>query len=218
MSKNQSAKDIQVVPAKIAIRERVHLYTEGNTFSERWNWLVTEIVKSAANPEMGNHASQIVVIVQEDNTVTIKDNGRGLPVYCSNQQGTIFENLDQTRDQVIRPSIEFTLTSVYAGVPNRETYERIGFLFNIGTILASLSSHLQVTTCYNQKMFYMSFDEGGISELLTCKGSTNRQGTELSFRPSHEVFGSFTLDYQDLVQRCNEVQNQFGVVIECRKE
>lgn len=157
MSKNYSAKDIQVVPAKIAIRERVHLYTEGNTFGERWNWLVTEIVKSAANPEMGNHASQIVVIVQEDNTVTIKDNGRGLPVYCSNQQGTIVENIDQTRDQVIRPSIEFTLTSVYAGVPNRETYER-------------------------------------------------------------EVFGSFTLDYQDLVQRCNEVQNRFGAVIECRKE
>ncbi len=176
MSKTYDAADIEVLTGLEPVRKRPGMYTD----TTRPNHLAQEVIDNSVDEAIAGHANQIEVILHPDNSISVRDNGRGMPVDTHPEEGV--------------SGVEVILTRLHAGGKfSTKNYQFSGGLHGVGvSVVNALSSHLEVTIKRNGKLYQMSFANGDKTEELTLKGNVGKRntGTTLRFWPNPKYFDS----------------------------
>ncbi|MCM3740119.1 DNA topoisomerase (ATP-hydrolyzing) subunit B [Oceanobacillus luteolus] len=195
VTNNQSydAEQIQVLEGLEAVRKRPGMYI-GSTSGKGLHHLVWEIVDNSIDEALAGYCDHIQVIIEEDNSITVRDNGRGIPVGIQKKTG--------------RPAVEVIMTVLHAGGKfGGGGYKVSGGLHGVGaSVVNALSSQLDVKVHLDEKIHYIAFERGKVVDELQVIGETDRQGTEIHFKPDPEIFTETTVyDFDILEQRIREL-------------
>ncbi len=185
------AAQIQVLEGLEAVRKRPGMYI-GSTSSSGLHHLVYEIVDNAIDEALAGFCSEITVTINRDGTITVTDNGRGIPVDIQAQTG--------------RPALEVVYTVLHAGGKfGGGGYKVSGGLHGVGaSVVNALSEWLVVQVHRDGHIYQMKFSRGGITEEMKIIGTTDHTGTTVSFKPDPEMFDDTTYDYEILHTRMRE--------------
>src|SRR5438045_1212503 len=184
------AGQIQVLKGLEAVRKRPGMYI-GSTSERGLHHLVYEVVDNSIDEVLVGYSDRISVVIHEDNSVTVEDNGRGIPV-------------DIHPTEKI-PGVELAMTVLHAGGKfDKNTYKVSGGLHGVGvSVVNALSEQLKVWVKRDGKEHYMDFVRGKTRTKLTVTGKTgaNDSGTKVWFKPDPEIFTELRLDYATLANR-----------------
>ena len=185
------ASEIQVLEGLEAVRKRPGMYI-GSTSSSGLHHLVYEIVDNAIDEALAGYCTDITVQINPDNTITVVDNGRGIPVDIQPQTG--------------RPALEVVYTVLHAGGKfGGGGYKVSGGLHGVGaSVVNALSEWLEVQVYKNGHIYEMKFSRGDITQEMKIIGDTDRTGTTVTFKPDPEVFDTLVYDYDILHTRMRE--------------
>jgi len=185
------ASQIQVLEGLEAVRKRPGMYI-GSTSVSGLHHLVYEIVDNAIDEALAGFCDHITVTINEGNTITVTDNGRGVPVDIQAQTG--------------RPAMEVVYTVLHAGGKfGGGGYKVSGGLHGVGaSVVNALSSYMEVQVHRNGKIHEMKFSRGQILQEMTIIGTTDRHGTTVTFKPDAEIFDATEYDYETLHTRLRE--------------
>ena len=186
MASQYNEDSIQILESQEAVRTRPAMYI-GDTGKKGLHHLVWEILDNSVDEHMAGHCSKIDVIVSKDNrTLTVIDNGRGIPVAVKQE------------DPKKRSTLEIVLTELHAGGKfgdDGSGYEASGGLHGVGASCVNfLSLRLDVEVCRDKKKYLLSFDRGIPASGVTESGSSNTTGTKISFTPDYNIFGQFAVE------------------------
>ena len=186
-----NASQIQVLEGLEAVRKRPGMYI-GSTSSTGLHHLVYEIVDNAIDEALAGYCTEIIVIIGEGDTITVIDNGRGIPVDIQEQTG--------------KSALEVVYTILHAGGKfGGGGYKVSGGLHGVGaSVVNALSEWLHVQVHKNGKIYEMRFARGEITQGLTVIGDTDRTGTTVTFKPDPEIFEELVFDYDTLLTRMRE--------------
>lgn len=193
--KHYDASDIQVLEGLEAVRKRPGMYI-GTTDIKGLHHLVWEIVDNSIDEALAGFCNNIEVIINKDNSITVKDNGRGIPVDIHPQTGV--------------STVETVYTVLHAGGKfGGGGYKVSGGLHGVGaSVVNALSSWLTVIVYKNGKIHEVKFEDGGkIVQKLTVIGECepNRTGTTVTFKPNKNIFDTDVYDYETLKIRIREL-------------
>jgi len=195
MNEHYDASDIQVLEGLEAVRKRPGMYI-GTTDVKGLHHLVWEIVDNAIDEALAGYCNHIEVIVNKDNSVTVKDNGRGIPVDVHPKTGI--------------STVETVYTVLHAGGKfGGGGYKVSGGLHGVGaSVVNALSKWVNVTVYKNSKVYEVKFADGGktvqkLTEVGTCE--ENRTGTTVTFKPDPDIFDTDIYDYETLMVRIREL-------------
>ena len=185
------ASEIQVLEGLEAVRKRPGMYI-GSTSSSGLHHLVYEIVDNAIDEALAGYCTDITVTINEGDTITVTDNGRGIPVDIQPQTG--------------RPALEVVYTVLHAGGKfGGGGYKVSGGLHGVGaSVVNALSEWLEVQVYKNSHIYEMKFSRGDITQEMKIIGDTDRTGTTVTFKPDPEVFDTLVYDYDILHTRMRE--------------
>ena len=185
------AAEIQVLEGLEAVRKRPGMYI-GSTSSSGLHHLVYEIVDNSIDEAMAGYCTKIDVSINEDGTITVADNGRGIPVDIQAQTG--------------RPALEVVFTVLHAGGKfGGGGYKVSGGLHGVGaSVVNALSEWLTVQVHKEGKIHEMSFSRGNIVSEMKIVGETDRTGTTVTFKPDDQMFDTVEYDYEILHTRMRE--------------
>ena len=185
------AAEIQVLEGLEAVRKRPGMYI-GSTSSSGLHHLVYEIVDNSIDEALAGYCTEINVTINEDGTITVADNGRGIPVDIQAQTG--------------RPALEVVFTVLHAGGKfGGGGYKVSGGLHGVGaSVVNALSEWLQVQVHKEGKIHEMRFSRGFITQEITVLGETDRTGTTVTFKPDDQMFDTVEYDYEILHTRMRE--------------
>ena len=185
------ASEIQVLDGLEAVRKRPGMYI-GSTSSSGLHHLVYEIVDNAIDEALAGYCTDITVTINEGNTITVTDNGRGIPVDIQPQTG--------------RPALEVVYTVLHAGGKfGGGGYKVSGGLHGVGaSVVNALSEWLEVQVYKNGHIYEMKFSRGDITQEMKIVGDTDRTGTTVTFKPDPEMFDTLVYDYDILHTRMRE--------------
>ena len=185
------AEQIQVLEGLEAVRKRPGMYI-GSTSSSGLHHLVYEIVDNAIDEALAGYCTHIAVTINKGNSITVTDDGRGIPVDIQPQTG--------------RPALEVVYTVLHAGGKfGGGGYKVSGGLHGVGaSVVNALSEWLQVRVHKNGNIYQMRFARGNITQEMTIVGKTDRTGTEVTFQPDPEMFDVLEYDYEILHTRMRE--------------
>ena len=185
------ATNIQVLEGLEAVRRRPGMYI-GSTDERGLHHLVYEIVDNSIDEAMAGVCNTIQVTIEEDNTICVADNGRGIPTGIHPKLG--------------RPAVEVCLTVLHAGGKfGGGGYKVSGGLHGVGaSVVNALSEWLEVEVHKNGKIYQMKFSRGNITQGMTVIGETDHSGTTVRFKPDPEMFEDTVYDYETLHIRMRE--------------
>ncbi len=202
------ASQIQVLEGLEAVRKRPGMYI-GSTSASGLHHLVYEIVDNAIDEALAGFCKHITVTINPGNSITVTDDGRGIPVDIQAQTG--------------RPAMEVVFTVLHAGGKfGGGGYKVSGGLHGVGaSVVNALSQWLKVQVHKNGNIYEMRFERGVITQDMTVVGTTDRTGTTVTFQPDPEMFDSLVYDYEILHTRMREeafLNAGLAITIEDRRE
>ena len=191
VEENYDASQIQVLEGLEAVRKRPGMYI-GSTSASGLHHLVYEIVDNSIDEALAGYCTQINVVINEGNTITVTDNGRGIPVDIQAQTG--------------KPALEVVFTVLHAGGKfGGGGYKVSGGLHGVGaSVVNALSEWLVVDVHKEGKIHQMKFSRGHITQEMTVVGRTDKTGTEVTFKPDPEMFDTVTYEYAVLRDRMRQ--------------
>ena len=191
VTQEYGAEQIQVLEGLEAVRKRPGMYI-GSTSSSGLHHLVYEIVDNAIDEALAGYCKHITVTINPGNSITVTDDGRGIPVDIQPQTG--------------RPALEVVYTVLHAGGKfGGGGYKVSGGLHGVGaSVVNALSEWLRVRVHKNGSIYEMKFSRGSITQEMKIVGKTDKTGTEVTFQPDPEMFDSLVYDYEVLHERMRE--------------
>jgi DNA gyrase subunit B len=190
-----NAGQIQVLKGLEAVRKRPGMYI-GSTSARGLHHLVYEVVDNSIDEAMAGHADRVDVTIHADDSITVVDNGRGIPV-----------DLHPTEKV---PAVELALTVLHAGGKfdneGEGSYKVSGGLHGVGvSVVNALSEWLRVAVRREGKVHEMAFARGDKTQELTVTGTTRERGTTVSFKPDGQIFEETTYSFDTLSNRLREL-------------
>ncbi|MBQ2154163.1 MAG: DNA topoisomerase IV subunit B, partial [Oscillospiraceae bacterium] len=185
------ASQIQVLEGLEAVRKRPGMYI-GSTSESGLHHLVYEIVDNSIDEALAGFCDHIRVTINPGNTITVRDNGRGIPVDIQPQTG--------------RPALEVVFTVLHAGGKfGGGGYKVSGGLHGVGaSVVNALSEWLEVEVHKEGKVYQMKFARGAITQEMRVIGDCDDTGTTVTFQPDPEMFDTLEYDYETLHRRMRE--------------
>ncbi|MCD8335413.1 MAG: DNA topoisomerase (ATP-hydrolyzing) subunit B [Clostridiales bacterium] len=185
------ASEIQVLEGLEAVRKRPGMYI-GSTSTSGLHHLVYEIVDNAIDEALAGYCTEINVIIHNGNSITVTDNGRGIPVDIQAQTG--------------KPALEVVYTILHAGGKfGGGGYKVSGGLHGVGaSVVNALSEWLTVQVHKNGSIYEMKFSRGDVVQPMTIVGTTDHTGTVVTFQPDPEMFDDLVFNYETLHTRMRE--------------
>ena len=185
------ASEIQVLEGLEAVRKRPGMYI-GSTSASGLHHLVYEIVDNAIDEALAGYCTEITVTINPGDTITVTDNGRGIPVDIQKQTG--------------RPALEVVYTVLHAGGKfGGGGYKVSGGLHGVGaSVVNALSEWLEVKVQKDGRIYEMKFSRGAITQEMKILGDTDQTGTAVTFKPDPEMFDTLVYDYETLHTRMRE--------------
>lgn len=192
------ASSITVLEGLQAVRERPGMYI-GDTNVNGLHQLVYEVVDNSVDEALAGHCTEITIILNKDNSVTVEDDGRGIPVGKHEK-----ESHKQGRDV---SALEVVMTILHAGGKfDKNTYKVSGGLHGVGvSCVNALSKKLHVEVHQGGTVYDMEFSKGKPTQLLKEIGSTGRHGTKITFLPDDTIFSVTVFEYDILLKRFREL-------------
>lgn len=192
MSNDYGADQIQILEGLEAVRKRPGMYI-GSTSSKGLHHLVYEIVDNAVDEALAGYCDTIDVTINKDNSITVIDNGRGIPVGINKKKGI--------------STVEVVFTILHAGGKfGGGGYKVSGGLHGVGaSVVNALSEWLTVEICVDGKKYFQRYERGKASKRLEEIGESELCGTKVIFLPDKEIFEETVFDYEVLKQRLREM-------------
>jgi len=186
------AEEIQVLEGLEAVRRRPGMYI-GSTSARGLHHLVYEVVDNSIDEAMAGFCDLIEVVINEDDSVTVTDNGRGIPVDIHPKTG--------------RPAVEVALTMLHAGGKfGGGGYKVSGGLHGVGlSVVNALSEQLEVEISRNGNVYYQKYSRGVPVNDLEIRGKSQGNGTKVTFKPDHEIFEELVFSQETLAHRLREL-------------
>lgn len=187
-----TAQQITVLEGLSAVRVRPSMYI-GNVSTEGLHHLVYEVVDNSIDEALAGHCNHVRVQIHLDGSVTVDDNGRGIPVDIHEK-----ENI---------PAVTVVMTKLHAGGKfDASTYKVSGGLHGVGvSVVNALSEYLEVEIRRDGKVYYQKFERGVPVTDLKIKGETQKRGTRVTFKPDAEIFEDTELSFDVLAERLREL-------------
>jgi len=208
MQEEYGAKQIQVLKDLEAVRKRPSMYI-GSTGPRGLHHLVSEVVDNSIDEVLAGFCQNIRVVIHSDNSITIADDGRGIPV--------------SPHPLYKKSALELVMTSLHAGGKfDNKIYRVAGGLHGVGvSVVNALSEWLEVKVGRNGKIWQQKYKRGKPLTNVECieETSSDKTGTEISFKPDREIFESIEFEWERIVRRLRELAflNQ-GLKIEVEDE
>jgi DNA gyrase subunit B len=189
---NYSADNIQVLEGLEAVRKRPAMYI-GDVGVKGLHHLVYEVVDNSIDEALAGHCDTIKVWINEDNSITVRDNGRGIPTAM------------HTKEK--RSALEVVMTVLHAGGKfDKDTYKVSGGLHGVGvSCVNALSTHLKATVRREGKVFEQEYSIGKPLYDVKVVGDSNETGTEVTFQPDASIFEITEYNYDTLAARMREL-------------
>ena len=195
MNKEQqtyNADNIKVLEGLEAVRKRPAMYI-GNINIQGLHHLVYEVVDNSIDEAMAGYCDKIIVTVHTDNSVSVEDNGRGIPV-----------GIQKTENM---PALEVVMTKLHAGGKfDDHSYKVSGGLHGVGvSVVNALSKVLEVEVYTDGNIYYQSFEKGKKARELSVIGKTKKRGTKIHFIPDTQILETDNFSYEILIRRLREL-------------
>ena len=192
MSEGYGASQIQILEGLEAVRKRPGMYI-GSTSAKGLHHLVYEIVDNSVDEALAGYCDHIEVTINKDNSITVVDNGRGIPVGI--------------QAKAHKPAVEVVFTILHAGGKfDNNSYKTSGGLHGVGaSVVNALSEWLEVNVYVDGYEYYQRYERGKVMCELQKIGPTEKRGTTVHFLPDKEIFEETVFDYKVLKQRLREI-------------
>jgi len=186
------AADIKVLEGLTAVRMRPAMYI-GNTGFEGLHHLVYEVVDNSIDEAMADYCDDIEIKILSDDSVTVLDNGRGIPV-----------DMHETENI---PALEVVMTKLHSGGKfDHKSYKVSGGLHGVGvSVVNALSEFLEVEVHLDGKIYFQRFERGEKKSEQEIIGKTNKRGTKIHFMPDSRIFKSIDFDFETIARRMREL-------------
>jgi DNA gyrase subunit B len=187
-----TAEQIKVLEGLSAVRKRPAMYI-GNTSVEGLHHLVHELVDNSIDEALAGHCDKIEVIIHMDQSVTVRDNGRGIPV--------------DFHEKEKRPAVEVVMTKLHSGGKfDNRSYKISGGLHGVGlSVVNALSEYIDLEIRRDGKVYHQVYERGEAKTKLEITGKTRQTGTQVRFRPDSEIFETVQFSFDLLSQRLREL-------------
>ena len=186
------ATNIQVLEGIEAVRRRPAMYI-GDTSARGLHHMVYEVCDNSVDEALAGFCNSIAVVIHSNNSVSITDNGRGIPV-----------DIHRTEK---KPAVEVVMTTLHAGGKfDHRVYKVAGGLHGVGvSVVNALSEWLEVEVKREGKIYHQRYKEGRVASRLTTIGKASTTGTKVTFKPDEKIFSKTEFSYDILAQRLREL-------------
>jgi DNA gyrase subunit B len=187
-----TAEQIKILEGLAAVRKRPAMYI-GNTGIEGLHHLVHELVDNSIDEALEGYCTKIDVIIHIDNSVTVRDDGRGIPV--------------DLHEKEKRPAVEVVMTKLHSGGKfDNRSYKISGGLHGVGlSVVNALSEFIDLEIRRDGKVYHQIYERGEVKTKLEETGKTKHTGTQIRFKPDSQIFETVNFSFDILSQRLREL-------------